>query len=70
MEIINQAIIDQLSKAYDWLTTVARKQQRWLTNDELWAAYPFKKQMERTDFDALISEMKKVTGYENPTTTI
>lgn len=52
---------DSLSKSYDWLTNILAVQKRWLSNRELWAAYPFKKTISIEAFTAVIAEMKKVT---------
>jgi len=48
-----------VSKAYDWLAEVAKKQGRILSNDDLWTAYPFKSNgLQRAGLDILVNTMR------------
>lgn len=49
-----------LSKSYDWVLNVLRTQGRWLTPEEFWIAFPFKKRVNKEHFTALINAMQ---GY-------
>lgn len=49
-----------VSKSYDWLTKVLETQKRWLSDSDLWAAYPFKKTgLNKDGLMLLIAKMKE-----------
>lgn len=51
---------DVLSKSYDWLVAVVQKQKRWLSDEDLWTAYPFKKDgLSKHGLGVLIAKTKE-----------
>jgi hypothetical protein len=49
-----------VSKSYDWLAKVLETQQRWLSDRDLWVAYPFKKTgLSKEGLSLLITKMKE-----------
>lgn len=51
--------MDHLELTYDWLLAVLKKQEKWLSNIDLWTAFPFKKNVTRVEFDTIIKHMQK-----------
>jgi hypothetical protein len=49
-----------LEITYDWLVSVLQKQERWLPLADLWAAFPFKSKVSKTEFEAVIDQIKKI----------
>lgn len=51
--------MDHLEITYDWLVKVLKRQGHWLSNDDLWTAFPYKKNVLRLEFDTVIKHMQK-----------
>jgi hypothetical protein len=49
-----------VNDCYEWLITVYNRQQRWLNENDLWTAYPFKRTgMGRHGFTVILNTLKK-----------
>lgn len=53
-----------IEKSYDWATNVVIRQGRFLSINDMWIAYPFKKTgLTKEGLNLLLEEMKKTIKY-------
>lgn len=50
---------EQFNKAYEFIANVTIKQQRFISEREMYAAYPFKKELSKHEFNVLYNTIKE-----------